>query len=324
MPPIIQVLKLRKHFYLKRFFLQQQKVLKAVDGVSFSINEGEIYGLVGESGCGKSTLGRSILQLCKPTSGQVFFENTELTSLKKSSLMPFRQYMQIIFQDPFSSLNPRMTVSQIIREPLDTHKIGTASQRADRVQTLIELVGLSKQSLARYPHEFSGGQRQRISIARAISLNPRFIVADEPVSALDVSVQAQVLNLIDDVRKQFGISFLFIAHDLAVVQHISHRVGVMYLGKIVEEAAADAIYTRPKHPYTKALLDAIPQISPHHSLKSKALTGELPSPINPPNGCSFHPRCPRVMEICRRQEPKRVNTGSQDKPHFVQCHLIDS
>ncbi|MFK7827345.1 MAG: ABC transporter ATP-binding protein [Oligoflexales bacterium] len=318
---LIRVQNLKKYFPLKRFFWQQKRFLRAVDGVSFKIARGEIYGLVGESGCGKSTLGRSILQLNTPSAGKVFFEDTELTSLKKSKLMAFRQNMQVIFQDPYSSLNPRMTVLQIIREPLDTHKIGTKEERLNQVESLTELVGLSKQALARYPHEFSGGQRQRIGIARALTLNPRFIVADEPVSALDVSVQAQVLNLIADVRKQFGISFLFIAHDLAVVQHISHRVGIMYMGKIVEEANSEEIYLHPKHPYTQALLAAIPKIGSKHPIKRKVLTGEVASPINSPGGCSFHPRCPHAMDICRKQEPQRVNAGSRQKPHFVECHL---
>ncbi|NRA44879.1 MAG: ATP-binding cassette domain-containing protein [Oligoflexales bacterium] len=319
--PLIRVQGLKKYFPLKRFFWQPKQFLQAVDGVSFDIHKGEIYGLVGESGCGKSTLGRAILQLNKPSAGRVFFKETDVTALNKSELMPFRQYMQIIFQDPYSSLNPRMTVLQIIREPLDTHKVGTPADRLRKVETLVELVGLSKQILSRYPHEFSGGQRQRIGIARALTLNPQFIVADEPVSALDVSVQAQVLNLISDLRQQFGISFLFIAHDLAVVQHISHRVGVMYMGKIVEEASSEEIYLRPKHPYTQALLAAIPKIGSGHIRERKVLTGEVSSPINPPSGCNFHPRCPHAMDICKRQEPQRINAGSKKKPHFVKCHL---
>ena len=319
--PLVKVHNLKKYYPVKRLFWQKKVFLRAVDDVSFEIQRGETYGLVGESGCGKSTLGRALLQLSKPSAGKVFFEGKEVTSLKRSQLMPYRQHMQIIFQDPYSSLNPRMSVLQIIREPLDTHKIGTKAQRLKKVETLIELVGLPKHSLARYPHEFSGGQRQRIGIARALTLNPRFIVADEPVSALDVSVQAQVLNLISDLRQELGISFLFIAHDLAVVQHISHRVGVMYMGKIIEEARAADIYRNPKHPYTQALLAAIPKIGQRKVGLRKALTGEVSSPINPPSGCSFHPRCPHAMDICRRLEPQRINAGSQNKPHFVQCHL---
>ena len=320
-PWVISVRGLKKKFSLKRFFWQPKRFLQAVNGVSLDIGRGEVYGLVGESGCGKSTLGRSILQLNKPSEGKVFFENTELTSLKKSELMPFRQNMQIIFQDPYSSLNPRMTVLQIVREPLDTHKIGTSAERLKQVERLIELVGLSKQALACYPHEFSGGQRQRIGIARALTLNPRFIVADEPVSALDVSVQAQVLNLIADVRKKFDISFLFIAHDLAVVQHISHRVGIMYMGRIVEEADSEEIYQNPKHPYTQILLAAVPKIGLRYDTERKTLTGGPSSPINSPSGCSFHPRCPHAMDICRKQEPQTINAGCLQKPHFVQCHL---
>ena len=319
---LMEVKNLQKHFPVKSSWFSPKKTLKAVDGVSFSIKRGETLGVVGESGCGKSTLGRTILQLHKPGQGEIWFEGKDITGVEGRVLKSLRQKMQIIFQDPWASLNPRMTIAQIIREPLDTHGVGSKQERWERVTELVKTVGLRPQVLGRYPHEFSGGQRQRIGIARALALNPSFIVADEPVSALDVSVQAQVLNLIQELQEKFGISFLFIAHDLAVVQHISHRVCVMYLGKIVEIASAEDLYRSPLHPYTKALLSAVPVPEPGTVRKNLALTGEIPSPINPPSGCTFHQRCPLAEKRCQTEVPRLSPTNGQSPDHLVRCHLF--
>lgn len=319
---LLEVKDLKKYFPIKGGILRHTVAyVKAVDGVSFSIASGRTLGLVGESGCGKSTLGRAVLRLHEPTDGQVIFEGDDLLRLDHAAMKAKRRDMQIIFQDPFASLNPRMTVHEILREPLDTHKIGNSSQRDQKILEIMDIVGLRKQVLNRYPHEFSGGQRQRIGIARALALGPKFIVADEPVSALDVSVQSQVLNLISDLQKELGLAFLFIAHDLAVVQHISHDVGVMYLGQLVELAGAEDLYRDPKHPYTKALLSAIPVPDPTRKSKPQLLPGDVPSPINPPSGCHFHTRCPHATERCRIEKPDFLNVGTNDRPHWVQCHL---
>jgi oligopeptide/dipeptide ABC transporter ATP-binding protein len=319
---LLEVKNLKKYFPLRGgFFRRAVAHSKAVDGVSFNLEKGKTLGLVGESGCGKSTLGRAILRLHEPTAGQVLFQGVDVAKLGGDSLKAMRRHMQIIFQDPYASLSPRLTVHDILREPLDTHQIGTVSEREDKVMQLLKVVGLRSQVLNRYPHEFSGGQRQRIGIARALTLEPKFIVADEPVSALDVSVQAQVLNLISDLQKQFGISFLFIAHNLAVVQHISHDVAVMYLGRIVEKANAEDLYRDPKHPYTVALLGAIPSPSPDRPRQKIILKGDQPSVLAPPTGCPFHLRCPKVMPECSTNVPVLKDIGSNGKEHLVSCHL---
>jgi len=290
-----------------------------VDDVSFDIYPGETLGLVGESGCGKSTTGRAILRLIEPTAGEVFFDGKNVTGLDKRALRHLRKEMQIIFQDPYASLNPRMTVGSIVGEALVIHKLAaTKREREERVVKILETVGLSPDHLRRYPHEFSGGQRQRIGIARSLAVNPKFIVADEPVSALDVSIQAQIINLLEDLQKQFGLTYLFIAHDLSVVEHISTRVAVMYLGKIVELAPAKELYTNPKHPYTEALLSAVPIPDPTVKRKRILLEGDVPSPIKPPSGCRFHTRCPIRVPACSEHEQvlKEISPG-----HWVACQV---
>jgi oligopeptide/dipeptide ABC transporter ATP-binding protein len=319
---LLEIRDLQKHFPVRGGFLRRVVAqVKAVDGVSFTLEFGKTLGLVGESGCGKSTLGRAILQLQKPTGGQVILEGEDLTAASPARLLEMRREMQIIFQDPFASLSPRRTVAQTIREPLDVHRIGTPAERNRKVEELLRVVGMRSNVLDRYPHEFSGGQRQRIGIARALALNPKLIVADEPVSALDVSVRAQVLNLIAGLQREHGIAFLFISHDLSVVEHVSDHVGVMYLGKMVELAPAKEIYRDPRHPYTQALLSAVPVPDPKRKSKRIVLTGDVPSPMNPPPGCPFHKRCPKVMDVCSKVVPPVVDVGSADKPHRVACHL---
>jgi oligopeptide/dipeptide ABC transporter ATP-binding protein len=308
---------------LKKYFPAPAKqTVRAVDGVTFSIRRGETLGLVGESGCGKTTIGRCILRLIEPTSGEVRFDDRDLAGLGRGELRQMRRRMQIIFQDPYSSLNPRMKVGAIVGESLEIHKVGDRRGRKDRVAELLRVVGLDPDYASRYPHQFSGGQRQRIGIARALALNPDFIVADEPVSALDVSVQAQVVNLLQDLQEQFGLTYLFISHGLAVVKHISSRVGVMYLGKLVELAPAEEIYARPLHPYTQALLAAIPIPDPGaRKAEAKRLGGDVPNPIAPPAGCRFHTRCPHAIEQCRAEEPafREIAPG-----HFAACFLHDA
>ncbi|MBX5444986.1 ABC transporter ATP-binding protein [Sphaerobacter sp.] len=319
---LLDVRDLYMHFPLTRGIIFQRKVgaVQAVDGVTFQVRKGETLGLVGESGCGKSTTGRAILQLYKPTGGQVLFKGQDLTKLDSGQMRKMRRYLQMIFQDPYASLNPRMTVGSIISEPMQIHNLVPKNQRNERVQELLETVGLNPYFANRYPHEFSGGQRQRIGVARALAANPEFIVADEPVSALDVSIQAQIINLLEDLQEQFQLTYLFIAHDLSVVRHISDRVAVMYLGKIVELADRNALYEDPLHPYTKALLSAVPIPDPVVEKKRERiiLTGDVPSPINPPSGCHFHTRCPYAMDVCRKVEPRFVDQGGG---HFVACHL---
>ena len=314
---LVQIENLKKHFPASG-----GQSVRAVDGVSFNIESGETLGLVGESGCGKTTVGRCLLRLIEPTSGEIKFDGQDLLSLGKSEMRALRRRMQIVFQDPYSSLNPRMKVGDIIGEPLIVHSIGNKQERQDRIAELLKVVKLDPDYANRYPHQFSGGQRQRIGIARALALNPDFIVADEPVSALDVSVQAQVVNLLQDLQAQFGLTYLFISHGLAVVEHISTRVGVMYLGKIVELASSVELYENPKHPYTQALLASIPLPDPEQTRDRKriALSGEVPTPMNPPSGCRFHTRCPHVMEKCKSTEPefKEITPG-----HFAACFLND-
>ncbi|MCL4495028.1 MAG: dipeptide ABC transporter ATP-binding protein [Firmicutes bacterium] len=291
--------------------------VKAVDGVSFDLRRGETLGLVGESGCGKTTTGRAVLRLIEPTSGTIKFEGQDITKLSKREMRALRREMQIIFQDPFGSLNPRMSVGQIIEEPLVIHRVGNRKEREARVRQLLEVVGLASYHVRRYPHEFSGGQRQRIGIARAIALNPKIIVADEPVSALDVSIQSQILNLMEDLQHEFGLTYLFIAHGLNVIRHISDRVGVMYLGAMVEIASSEEIYHKPLHPYTEALFSAIPIPNPDIKRERIILQGDVPSPVNPPSGCRFHTRCPIAQEKCKVDRPILKESGPD---HWVACH----
>ena len=318
--PLLEVKNLKKYFPIRGgLFSREVARVHAVDDVSFTIQKGETLGLVGESGCGKSTTGRCILRLIEPTSGEVTFEGKNVTTLDKRSLRHLRRDMQIIFQDPYASLNPRMTVGSIIGEAIVIHKLAkTRKEREERVIHLLETVGLSSDHLRRYPHEFSGGQRQRIGIARALAVSPKLIVADEPVSALDVSIQAQVINLLEDLQKQFNLTYLFIAHDLSVVEHISTRVAVMYLGKIVEIAPAKELYNNPKHPYTEALLSAVPIPDPSVKRKRILLEGDVPSPIKPPSGCRFHTRCPIRVPSCSENE-QVLKQISPD--HWVACQV---
>ncbi len=323
MKDLLEVKNLVKFFPIRGGLFQTVVAnVKAVDDVSLSIKPSKTMGLVGESGCGKSTLGRAIIRLHEPTAGQVIFEGKDILKCSQKEMQTYRKKMQFIFQDPNASLNPRMTVKELIQEPLDIHNIGTKGDRPKVIDDLLERVGLRKATKSRYPHEFSGGQRQRIGIARALALNPSFIVADEPVSALDVSVQSSVLNLITELQKDLGIAFLFISHDLSVIHHISHDVGVMYLGKLVETASSDELYSNPKHPYTKALLSSIPVTDEKSKTKRIYLEGDVPSPVNPPNGCYFHPRCTKVMDICRREAPAKITiTKAETGDHCVSCHL---
>jgi oligopeptide transport system ATP-binding protein len=320
---LLHVKDLVKHFPIRRgVFRRQVGAVQAVDGISFDIYKGETLGLVGESGCGKSTAGRTILQLLKPTDGEVIFNGDDLVSLSRGEMRKRRRHMQMIFQDPYASLNPRMQVGSIISEPLNIHNIGNSTSRNERVQELLSLVGLNPYFVKRYPHEFSGGQRQRIGIARALATNPSFIVADEPISALDVSIQAQVVNLLDDLKADLGLTYLFIAHDLSMVRYISDRVAVMYLGRIVEMGERDEVYDHPLHPYTQALLSAIPIPDPDVEATRKRiiLEGDVPSPVNPPAGCRFNPRCAYATDICRQEDPEFRNLGTDNRLHMVACH----
>jgi len=318
---LVEVKDLRMWFPIVRGVLQRHVAdVKAVDGLNFHIYKGETLGLVGESGCGKSTTGRAILQLYQPTTGEVLFRGQNLVRINRGQLRHMRRQMQMIFQDPYASLNPRMTVGNIVGEPLEVHNIGTKAERAERVRELLAVVGLNPYFINRYPHEFSGGQRQRIGVARALAVNPQFIVCDEPISALDVSIQAQIINLLEDLQEQFGLTYLFIAHDLSVVRHISDRIAVMYLGKIMELTTRDELYHNPMHPYTQALLSAVPIPDPAVEEKRQRiiLEGDVPTPVNPPKGCNFSTRCPKVMDTCKDNEPEFRDYGSG---HFVACWL---
>ncbi|HVZ50769.1 MAG TPA: dipeptide ABC transporter ATP-binding protein [Pseudolabrys sp.] len=318
-PPVLDVRDLKKHFAIRKGLLQRAAgTVFAVDGVSFHIEAGETLGLVGESGCGKSTVGRTVLRLIEPTAGSIALSGTDITQLDKTQLRPFRRQMQIIFQDPFSSLDPRMSAGDIVAEPLWVHGIARGAALRKAVAGLFERVGLRKAQMDNYPHQFSGGQRQRIGIARALALQPRLIVGDEPVSALDVSIQAQVLNLMLDLQREMGLSYLFISHNLAVVEHIAHRIAVMYLGRIVEYTDKRTLFTRPLHPYTEQLLLAVPVPDPRVKRPKRVLQGDVPSPINPPSGCHFHTRCPYAVDRCRVEPPalREVRPGQS-----VACHL---
>jgi oligopeptide transport system ATP-binding protein len=320
---LLEVKNLKKYFPIKKgFFNQQKSYVKAVDDVSFNIQQGETLGLVGESGCGKTTTGRTIMKLYQPTGGQIIYDGNDIAGLSEKEMMPYRKKLQMIFQDPYASLNPRMTVGDIIGEAIDIHKLMGKKERDERVLELLNTVGLNRDHSARYPHEFSGGQRQRIGIARSLAVNPEFIVCDEPISALDVSIQAQIVNMLEELQEKLGLTYLFIAHDLSMVKHISNRIGVMYLGKLVEIGTSNELYNNPLHPYTKALLSAIPIPDPDMSQKNKRiiLQGETPSPIDPKPGCRFKDRCQYATERCGIEEPKLkvVEDGRS-----VACHLFD-
>ena len=316
---LLEVRDLRKYYPVRRGILSRVVAeVKAVDGVSFHIRPGETLGLVGESGCGKTTAGRTLLRLIEPTGGEAVFNRIPIFHIDGEELRKVRKQMQIIFQDPYGSLNPRMTVGGIVMEGMIAHDMYGRAERVERAQKLLERVGLAPEHFYRYPHEFSGGQRQRIGIARALAVEPRFIVCDEPVSALDVSIQAQIINLLTDLKEELGLSYLFIAHDLSVVEHISDRVAVMYLGKVVEQATSEELFRNPLHPYTRALLASVPSLEPGERKKRQTLGGDVPTPLDPPAGCSFHTRCPEVMDICRSQTPVTISHG---EGHTVSCHL---
>src|SRR5689334_11465979 len=319
---LLVVENLKKHFPVTRGIVFQKEVasVKAVDGVTFAVREGETLGVVGESGCGKSTMARCVMKLLEPTSGKLLFRGQDITKLSRAEMRPFRREMMMIFQDPYASLNPRKRVGFIVAEALQVHKLGTEAEIKRRVQELLEVVGLNPEHYNRFPHEFSGGQRQRIGVARALAVNPKLIICDEPVSALDVSVQAQVLNLLEDLQRQFELTYLFIAHDLSVVEHISDRVAVMYVGYLVEMAPTEDLYYNPKMPYTEALLAAIPQPDPRRRSRPVKLPGDVPSPANPPSGCYFHPRCPYAQKICKEERPP-LRLVSPD--HWAACHFAD-
>ena len=318
--PLLNVVNLKKYFPVRKGIVSRTVAhVKAVDEVSFHIDEGETLGLVGESGCGKTTVGRTLLKLLQPTAGRVQFNGKNVTASRGGELRRLRRDMQIVFQDPFGSLNPRMTVKSIVEEGLIVHRLGNRRQRLEVVNRTLEQVGLDPVYVNRYPHEFSGGQRQRICVARALALGPRFMVLDEPISALDVSIQSQIINLLVDLRKKYKLTYLFISHDLSVVEYISDRVAVMYLGEIVEMATSRQLYDNPLHPYTQALLSSVPTMDPKRRSKRIVLEGDVPSPIDPPAGCRFHPRCPQATDVCRRRPPQRLDLDG----HMVRCHAVE-
>ena len=317
---LVEIKNLKKYFPVKSgIFSKITNYVKAVDNITLDIKKGMTLGLVGESGCGKSTLGKTIIKLLEPTSGNINFDNIDITRFSSSEIRPYRKEMQIIFQNPYGSLNPRMNVETLITEGMIIHGMSNKNERTEKAIDLLNKVGLNEDSLKKYPHEFSGGQRQRVAIARSLALNPKFIVCDEPVSALDVSVQAQIVNLLSDLQDEFDLTYLFISHDLRVVKHVSDKVAVMYLGKIVEYATSNDIYDSPLHPYTKILISAIPSINNKRSSKNYVIKGDVPNPIDPPKGCSFHPRCPIAEQRCKVEIPELVDKGNG---HFVSCHLV--
>ncbi len=319
--PVMEVEGLKKYFPIRKgVFSRVAGFVKAVDGISMRIYSGETYGLVGESGCGKSTAGMTMIRMLNPTGGEVLFMGKGVFSMSPEELRILRREVQIIFQDPYSSLNPRMSVGEAIGEALEVHGIARGKERREKVEAVLKVCGLDTYHYRRYPHEFSGGQRQRIGIARALVLEPRFIVADEPISALDVSIQSQIINLLEQLQERFGLTFLFISHDLSVVKHMADRVGVMYLGRIVEEAVKKEFYASPRHPYSQALLSAVPVMKPGLKKERIILKGDVPSPSNPPPGCTFHTRCPRAVDICRSEEPVLKKVGPD---HFASCHLVE-
>lgn len=322
---ILEVKNIKKYFPIKKgLLLREVGQVKAVDDVSFHVHKGETLGLVGESGCGKSTLGRTLIRLYEPTAGEISFKGQDFLKIKGEKLRKMRRDMQMIFQDPYASLDPRMTVGQILAQPFDIHGIVTGKERVERIKQLLETVGLKASHINRYPHEFSGGQRQRISIARAVALNPSLVIADEPVSALDVSIQAQVLNLMKDLQEKLDLTYVFISHDLSVIEHLCDRIAVMYLGKIVEIAPRDELFNNPQHPYTQALIAAIPRVGTGKKKMKKSLGGEVPSPINPPSGCPFHTRCPQKMDICTQKLPALTNHIPGQTEHRAACWLYEN
>ncbi|KKI92994.1 peptide ABC transporter ATPase [Bacillus sp. SA1-12] len=317
---LLEVKGLKKYYPITGGALGKKKgEVRAVDDVSFSLNKGETLGIVGESGCGKSTTARLLMRLIEASDGRIFFEDKEMTKMSKTELRKTRRNIQMVFQDPYASLNPRHSIEKILEEPLIVHGIGSKAERKKRLQEMLEIVGLSSYHAKRYPHQFSGGQRQRIGIARALMTKPKLIIADEPVSALDVSIQAQILNLLQDLQKEFQLTYLFIAHDLGVVRHISDRIGVMYLGRLIELAKSNELYEHPMHPYTKTLLSAVPIPDPDYKRETITISGELPSPSNPPSGCAFHTRCPACMERCKTVRPEYRSVNG----HYVACHLVN-
>ncbi|WNS75156.1 dipeptide ABC transporter ATP-binding protein [Bacillus sp. DTU_2020_1000418_1_SI_GHA_SEK_038] len=319
--PLLDIQGLKKYYPVKgslKNFGKAKEQIKAVNDVSFQLFEGETYGMVGESGCGKSTTGRTILRLLEPTVGKAFYKNQDIFQLDSRKLRDLRQEMQMVFQDPYSSLNPRIRIGHILEEPLTIHQIGNKKDRTEMVMNILEKVGLREDQYYRYPHEFSGGQRQRIGLARALIINPKIVILDEPVSALDVSIQSQIINLLKELQRDLKLTYIFISHDISVVRHICDRIGVMYLGKIMEEAPTDQLFANSKHPYTQALLSAVPQSNPKYKKERIILKGDIPSPLSPPSGCVFHTRCPFVKDICKHQEPIKKEIGDR---HFVACHL---
>ncbi|MFJ8234974.1 ABC transporter ATP-binding protein [Ureibacillus sp. NPDC094379] len=319
--PILKVEGLKKYFYPKKSIGEEQKIVKAVENVSFELFEGETLGIVGESGCGKSTMGRSLLRLIEPTEGKVVLQGRNLVGLSKNELREARRNIQMVFQDPYSSLNPRLRIGSILEESLIIQGVTNKNERTEKVLEMLNLVGLNESQYYRFPHEFSGGQRQRIGLARALIVNPKVVVCDEPVSALDVSVQAQIINLLRNLQKSLSVSFIFIAHDISVVRHISDRIGVMYLGNLVEEATTEELFANPKHPYTQSLLSAVPLPNPEIKKERIILKGDLPSPLNPPSGCVFHTRCPVAFDLCKSISPERTKVSNS---HAVRCHLNES